>query len=228
MKLNLTFMETPLLYNKKCKSVSYLCSQRKNSKYWFQWVCFYFDVVVRNSDYLSKEITNDANLLFPDMFKRVLSLKEAYEEVHPNHIVAFFETFRNNYMQKVWYNQGVSNIKAYGMHNFSIAVDLINYANGRIKWNLDYDLVTKLAPKVGLYSLSPYEVCHLQLIPKSQQNEFRSWYFEIVKSIQDIFNVKIDGFIGNITQGAVLMFYNQLKAYLDNEFKLLGETYGSD
>ena len=218
-------MNKNLLYNKKQKSIAYLCKQRNNSKYWFKWILFYFDVVVRNEDYLSRELTNNEQLLFPDMLQRVISLREAYQEKYPKDVVAFFETFRNNYTQKVWYNQGASNIKAYGMHNFSIAVDLINFANGRIKWNLHYDLITSLAPKVGLYSLSPYEECHLQLIPKSQQNDFRSWYFEVVKSIQDLFNVKIDGFIGPITQGQIIMFYDRLKAYFDNQFKYLEETY---
>lgn len=216
------------LYNKKMKHLSFYLCQTRNPSMLLRWSKHWILNVVTNESFLKNELCNSADFLFPDFKTKILQILEKYSESYPYDVPAFYETFRSNKRQYELYNRGVSKIKSYGMHYYGIAVDLINYKNGLIRWNLVYDLIFELANLNNVTSLRPYEDCHLQFIPVDSQNQWRSYARNLTMVIQDLVNTKIDGIIGAHTFGQILINNDRITDYFNDCDKIIKKGFNND
>jgi hypothetical protein len=204
------------LISKSYKPLSYFLKQSKNPAMLLRYARHYILTMAINESFLKNDICNDDVMLFPDFRLKIICMLDYYKKDHVADIPAFFETYRSNSRQYSLYSSGASKVKSFGMHYFGLAVDLVNYKNGLIKWSLDYKALLKIGNDIGLTNLTPFELCHFQFIPVSMQNDFRSFVNNLTKVIQDLLNCKIDGSLGPITQGAILFDVERLKDYFDS------------
>lgn len=203
------------LYCKQTRGLPYFLKQSKNPAMLLRWARHFILTMAINDSFLKNSICNDVEMLFPDFQLRLFSCLDYYQTKQPNDISGYFETYRSNQRQYTVYSSGASQVKSYGMHFFGLAADVINFKNHIPKWNLNYNILIKAFQDVGLYSLRPYEDCHVQFIPTSMQNDFRAFANHTIKITQDLLNCKVDGTLGKITQGAILLDIERLKIYFD-------------
>jgi len=89
------------------------------------------------------------------------------------------ETFRSNANQLAAYNRGASKVKAYGMHHFGIAQDILCLdSKGKIIDNgsaKEYSLLRAEALKLELFLLPLWDAGHMQGIAVDQQNAMRNF-----------------------------------------------------
>ena len=209
------------LYNKRSRSLSYFLNMSHNPHMLLRWSEHFILKIVPHESFLKDELCNDSTLLFPDFAVRVLSVLEKYRETVPSDVPAFFETFRSNKRQYRYYQEGNTKVKGYGMHYYGLAVDLINYKNNRIKWNLNYNKLIEYGNSVGLTNLRPYEDCHFQFIPVDKQNDWREFARYLTLIVQDLVNVQQDGIIGIHTQSQVVVNHDRLIEYFNSQKSLI-------
>jgi hypothetical protein len=204
------------LFSKNYKPLEYFLKQSKNPAMLLRYSRHYILTMAINESFLKNDICNDDVMLFPDFKLKICAMLDFYHKDHLADVPAFFETFRSNKRQFELFNQGATIVKSYGMHFYGIAVDLINFKNGLIKWNLDYKALLKIGNDIALTNLTPFELCHFQFIPVNMQNDWRAYTNNLTRCIQDLLNCKIDGSLGAITQGAILFDAERLKDYFDS------------
>ena len=222
-------MENPKkLYNKKMKHLSFYLGQSRNPAMLLRWSKHWLLNVVSNETFLRNDLCNKFDFLFLDFLIKIMQILEKYTETFPNDVPCFFETFRSNKRQFELFSACKSKVKSYGMHYYCLAVDLVNFKNGLVRWNLNYDKIFELANLNGVYSLRPYEDCHLQFIPVSSQNDFRNYARNMTMCIQDLLNVKIDGIIGFHTHSQVIINNDRIEAYLNETENIISRGFNND
>lgn len=208
--------EKKLLYTKQCRPLQFFLKQSKNPAMLLRYARHFILTMAISDSFFTRNVCNYSYLLFPDFMQKILSIMEFYSRNRPIDIVGFFETYRSNERQLQVYNAGASKVKAFGMHYYGIAVDIINFKNHIPRWNLDYNILVKAVQDIGLTSLRPYEDCHVQFIPVSMQDDWRDFTNNLTKIVQDLLNCKVDGKLGPITVGAILLSEDRLRDYFDS------------
>lgn len=56
-----------------------------------------------------------------------------------------FETYRSRERQEMLFTQGVTELRQVGTHHFGLACDLVRLDEGRLNWQGDYSLLSRLA-----------------------------------------------------------------------------------
>lgn len=114
-------------------------------------------------------VNRDLGLLAPFVKDKATSaIINAREAGYP---VSIFEGFRTPYRQDLLYTQGrtmpgkiVTNAKAWrSWHQYSLAVDVAFYMNGKWSWDGDFDKVAPFFIDQGFKWLDPQEQSHFQI-----------------------------------------------------------------
>lgn len=92
-----------------------------------------------------------------------------------------FETFRSQSRQELLFNQGATQLKEVGVHNYGLAADLVKDIAGEPSWKGDFSFLAVLAKKYGLISGLDWgnsaakhgfiDACHVQRIAVKDQPE---------------------------------------------------------
>lgn len=109
---------------------------------------FYTEVIRQDPRFTSTEIVNDLDLLEPVTRHKVLAIVAAAREQGLE--LMGFETYRSKQRQEQLFEQGVTKLKAVGVHHFGLACDLVRSVNGRPSWAGDFSLLGRLAHEQGL------------------------------------------------------------------------------
>lgn len=208
------------LYNKKTKSLSYflgLCNYRLTL---FDIIKHYFLKIVINDNYTLLNPCQNEELLFPEFHNRLKDILLTYSYHISDDKPCFFETFRSLSRQHHLFNQGVTKIRTYSMHHFGLAADIVNSKNKSYQWNLDYDILRRLAIQKELTVLN-WELCHFQFIPVSMQGVIIHVINESTKIIQDLINVQIDGIIGVKTISNLKINIDKLETYFNQQLLII-------
>lgn len=216
-------VQSKKLYPKNYRSLYAILKESKNPMMLLRWLNHFFLFLAVQPHFLRSDLCNHEEFLFIDFKNKILSLLESYNKIHPEHMIGFYETFRSNKRQAFLFQSGVTKKLKYGMHYFGIAVDLVRFQFNKPQWTLDYDLLIKNGVSIGLTNLTPYEQCHFQFIPVNMQNDFITFAKHSICCIQDLLNCKVDGDLGPITQGQIIINSERLSVYfsdLEKELKV--------
>lgn len=214
-----------LYVKKSLPLLSYLCMS-KNPFMLLRWSKHFILKIVTNECFFEMKPCRITDLLFPDFYLKVCQLKEFYEKLYTEQKIGFFETFRSESRQHYLFGNNVTRINSLGMHHFGLACDFVKVLNNNFYWLLDYDALRKAGNEIGLTNLYPFESCHFQFIPCHMQTNWRIFYVNLVRIVQDLLNCKIDGKLGKITQGAILLNVERLESYflsVEKELKGLSQ-----
>jgi hypothetical protein len=66
------------------------------------------------------------------------------------HEMMVFETFRSHARQQQLFNQGVTHLRAVGVHNFGLACDIVKSVGGEPNWKGDFSFLAAIARNHGL------------------------------------------------------------------------------
>jgi hypothetical protein len=109
---------------------------------------FYKDVIRADARFNSVELINAVDLLEPTMRAKVKSIIDDAKAYGLDFMV--FETFRSAARQKKLYDQGATQLKKVGVHNYGLACDIVKSINGQPSWKGDFSLLGRLAQQHGL------------------------------------------------------------------------------
>lgn len=161
----------------------------------------YVERLIPSAEYLSSKSVRNIDLLFPDFTKKILAAEELFNKTYSEINIYIAETYRSNALQKVYFNNGASDIKTNGMHHYGIAADLCFLIDGKVTYNGDYKLLRKCLLEAGLFLLGLWDAGHTQYIPatKPLQNNLRNETFLAVRKFQSDSGLTVDGVVGQKT-----------------------------
>lgn len=172
-----------------------------------------FDYWLKNilisDEYLTNKRINKTYLLYPPFYNLLVKLYDTFLNIPINPVLVPFETFRSNLRQNDLFIQGATKIKFYGMHYYGIACDTYGIENENYTLKINWQRFREIAESLNLISLHPYEECHLQYIPVSQQSELRNYFTQNIKIFQNKNNLKVDGIAGIKTQEKAILLYKK-------------------
>jgi hypothetical protein len=109
---------------------------------------FYTSTIQNDVRFKSTSCINDPGLLEPVTRQKVVSIILQARALGLELMI--FETYRSKERQEMLYLQGVTQLRAVGVHHFGLACDLVKRVNGRPSWEGDFSLLGKLAYTNGL------------------------------------------------------------------------------
>lgn len=127
----------------------------------------------------STERISDPALLHPSFRRKVeWILAEARKRGQE---FVLLETYRSKERQLELFDQGVTQLKAVGVHHYGLAADLVRKVDGKLTWSASYRLLGELSDKQGLVWGGRWkfvDAAHVQAIAvKDQARLFRGeWY----------------------------------------------------
>lgn len=137
----------------------------------------YKNKIVTSNKFDSLVPVRDLGLLLPEFLDKLVDCFDEFESLHPEQKVYILETFRSNRLQRKYFNEGRSKIRAYGMHHFGIAADVAFMIEGMVSYEGDYKHLREIFTEKGLYVLN-WELCHVQYIAVSEQAELRRYVLD--------------------------------------------------
>ncbi|MGB9697306.1 MAG: hypothetical protein ACP5P3_06595 [Ignavibacteria bacterium] len=132
----------------------------------------YRNRIVPSEKFDSLMPVRDLGLLLPEFFDTLVKCFDEFESLYPEQKIYVVETYRSNRLQRKYFNEGRSKIRAYGMHHFGIAADVAFLIEGMVSYEGNYADLREIFKNNALYVLD-WELCHVQYIPVSQQSDLR-------------------------------------------------------
>lgn len=211
-------MENPL-FNKKTKSLSFYLNQSRMPEFLYEVGFNYIMNICMSKEYHSLSPVQDINFLIPSFRTKINEMLKTYEFHKPEHVAKPFETYRSFARQRHLYNSGASKIRNYSMHHYGLAVDLVNFAGKKWQWNLDYQELREYAKKKNITVLN-WEQCHFQAIEVGYQGVIIQFVDDVIRCIQDLVNIKIDGIVGPVSYSNFGINIDRIKYYFESQKKL--------
>lgn len=137
----------------------------------------YENKIVTSDKFDSLTPVRELGLLLPDFFDKLMECFDEYEKTYSDQKIYVVETYRSNRLQRKYFNEGKSKIRAYGMHHFGIAADVAFLIDEMVSYEGDYNYLREIFTEKGLYVLN-WELCHVQYIPVSSQSELRKFVLD--------------------------------------------------
>lgn len=109
---------------------------------------FYTDVIAKHPKFRSTKPVADLALLEPVTRARVQAIVAAAAARGVR--LAVFETYRSRERQQLLFEQGVTKLRAVGVHHYGLAADLVRVVAGAPSWKGDFTIVGELAREHGL------------------------------------------------------------------------------
>lgn len=163
----------------------------------------------------SMNINNSSSFLFEFFKKKLLILKEKYDNLKLGNTIKIFESYRSNQRQHYLYHSGASNVQFLGMHYFMIAVDIVFFKDNKISWNGDYNKLWEIGKQLFMNPVSSSDLCHFQYIQIGEQNTLRKIYKRVIWVFQQLTNLKTDMYLGPKTHTALIQSF----PYFDDNWK---------
>ena len=137
----------------------------------------YQNKIVPSAKFDSLTPVRDLGLLLPEFFDTLVKCFDEFENSNPEQKIYVVETYRSNRLQRKYFIDGKSKIRAYGMHHFGIAADVAFLIEGMVSYEGNYSELREIFKDNGLYVLD-WELCHVQYIPVSQQSDLRKYILD--------------------------------------------------
>lgn len=134
----------------------------------------YENKIIKSDKFDSLTPVRELGLLLPEFFDILVKCFDEFEGLYPEQKIYVVETYRSNRLQRKYFNEGKSKIRAYGMHHFGIAADVAFLIDDMVSYEGNYSSLREIFKNNGLYVLD-WELCHVQYIPVSQQAELRKF-----------------------------------------------------
>lgn len=109
---------------------------------------YYTSFIVNDSRFNSTDRIDGLEFLEPVTRQKVLSI---IADAKANGIeLMAFETYRSRERQVLLFNQGVTQLKNVGVHQYGLACDLVKSIGGEPSWKGDFSMLGMLAKSYGL------------------------------------------------------------------------------
>ncbi len=109
---------------------------------------FYTDIIQKDARFCSTATIADLSLLEPVTRQAVEAIMADAKAAGIKLMV--FETYRSQERQRKLFYQGVTQLKAVGVHHYGLACDLVKNIGGQPSWDGDFSCLGPLARKHGL------------------------------------------------------------------------------
>ncbi|WP_295677141.1 M15 family metallopeptidase [uncultured Mucilaginibacter sp.] len=104
---------------------------------------FYEEVIKNDPRFNSTECINDINLLEP--VTRALVQQIIAAAAAQGLALMVFETFRSQARQQQLFDQGVTQLRTVGVHNYGLACDIVKNVGGEPSWDGSFAVLGQLA-----------------------------------------------------------------------------------
>ncbi len=109
---------------------------------------FYTDVIQQDSRFNSPNRVSDPLLLEPVTRQLVQQIMQSAQQMGIS--VMIFETYRSQARQQELFNQGATQLRTVGVHNYGLACDIVKVVGGEPSWKGDFSFLGQLAHASGL------------------------------------------------------------------------------
>ena len=109
---------------------------------------FFTDVISRDPRFHTTQVVNDLALLEP-VTRAAVQAVIADAAAHGISLMVF-ETFRSQERQSMLFQQGATQLRTVGVHNYGLACDIVKSIGGQPSWKGDFGFLAEIAKAHGL------------------------------------------------------------------------------
>jgi hypothetical protein len=109
---------------------------------------FYTDVIQQDPRFNSAARVADPALLEPTTRQLVQQIIDAARQMGISLMI--FETYRSQARQQELFNNGATQLRTVGVHNYGLACDIVREVGGEPSWKGDFSFLGQLARSSGL------------------------------------------------------------------------------